>query len=124
MMLEGKTHYDAIVHGIDYCMITPERGLVLKPQGNWEGISMDYKFEVRIRTDSDCAKCSDMRKSITGSVVYLSGAWVMFKGSTQKMMTLSTTKVELNTAVMGVQGTLFMKNTEITGAKGQVTYTG
>ena len=41
MMLTGRTHYDAMVHVMDYCVTTPERGLVLKPYGDWDGISTD-----------------------------------------------------------------------------------
>ena len=41
--------------------------------------------------------------------MYLDGAPVTFRNSTQKMVSLSTTKVELNAAVMGVQDSLFMK---------------
>ena len=75
-------------------MTTQERGLVLKLYGNWDGISTDYKYEVILKTDSDYAKCPDTRRSITRSVVYLDGALVMFRSSTQKMVSLSTTKVE------------------------------
>ena len=41
-MLAGRTHYDAIVCIMDYCVTTPERGLLLKPHGDWNGISIDY----------------------------------------------------------------------------------
>ena len=106
MTLAGRTHYDAMVYMMDYCMTTPERGLVLKPpvlkpHGDWDGISMDYEFEVTIKTASNYAKCPDTR-SVTGSVVYPNGVLVMFRNSTQKMVSLSTTKVELIAAVMGV----------------------
>ena len=92
MMLAGKTHYDAMVHIMDYCMTTPERGLVLKPHGDWDGISSGYKFEVTVKLDSDYAKCLDTRRSMTGSVVYLNGVLVMFRSSTQKMLSLSQLK--------------------------------
>ena len=110
MLLAGRTHYDAMVPIMDDCVTTPERGLVLYPHGDWDGISMDYKFEVMVKTDSIYAKCPDTRRSITGSVVYLNGVLDMFISSTQKTVHLSTTKVEMNAAVMGVQDVLFMKN--------------
>ena len=110
IMLAGGTHYDAMVCIMDYCVTTPERGLVLKPHVNWDGISTDYKFEVTVRTDSNYAKCPEMGKSITGSALFLNGMLVMFRSSTQKMVSLSTTKVELNAAVIGVQDALFVKN--------------
>ena len=93
-----------------YCVTTPEKGLVLKPYGDWDGISTDYKFQVTVKNDSDYAKCLDIKRSMTGSVVYLNGALVTFKSSTHKMVSLLTTKAELNVAVMGVQDEFFMKN--------------
>ena len=54
---------------------------------------MDYKFEVTVKTDSDYP---DTRKSMTGSVVYLNRVLVTFGGSTQKTVSLSTTKMKLN----------------------------
>ena len=71
---------------------------------------MDYKFEVTVKTDSNYAKCPDTGQSMTGSVVYLNGAIVTFRSSTQKMVILSTTKAELNAEVMGVQDAFFVKN--------------
>ena len=38
-MLAGRTHYNIMVCIMDYYMATPERGLVLKPHGDWDGIS-------------------------------------------------------------------------------------
>ena len=62
---------------MDYCVTTP----VLKPYSNWDGISTDYKFEVMVKTHSDYPKCLDIRRSMTGNVVYLSRAKVTFGGS-------------------------------------------
>ena len=93
MMLAGRTHYyNVMVCIMDYCMITPERGLVLKLHSDWDGISTDYKFKVTVKTDSDYAKFPDTRGSVTESMVYLNGAPVMLRSSTQKLVSLSTTK--------------------------------
>ena len=109
MMLASRTHYDTMVCIMDYCVTTPERGLVLKPCGDWDGISMDYEFEVTVKMDSDYAKCPDTKRSIIVSVVYLNAAQVTFRSSTQQRVSLLATKVELNAAVMGVQDAWFMK---------------
>ena len=61
------------------------------------------------KTDSDYAKCLDKR-SVTEIVVYLNGVPVIFKSSTQKMVSLSTTKAELNSAILDVQDALFVEN--------------
>ena len=81
MMLADRTHNDAMVCIIDYCITTPERGLVLKTHDNWDGISTDYEFEVRVKTDSVYAKCPDTRRNIIRSVVYLDGVLVTFRCS-------------------------------------------
>ena len=60
--------------------------------------------------DSDYAKFLDIRRSVTGSIVYLNGVPVTYQSSTQKMVTLSTTEAELNAAVKGVQDALFVRN--------------
>ena len=109
MMLAGRTHRDAMICIIDYCVISPERGLFFKPYDNWDRVSTDYEFEVIVKMDSNYTKCQDTRRSMTGSVVYLNGALVTFRNSNQKMVSLLTTKAELNVAVMSVQDALFVK---------------
>ena len=42
--------------------------------------------------------------------MYLIGVPVTIRSSMQKMVSLLTTKAELNAVVMGVQGVLLMKN--------------
>ena len=49
MMLTGRTHYNAMVCIMDYCMTTLERGLVLKPHSDWAGINTGYMFEVTVK---------------------------------------------------------------------------
>ena len=71
MMLTIRTHYNAMVFIMNYCVTSPERGLVFKQHSEWDGISTDYKFEVTVKTDSDYVQCLDMRRSIMGSVVYM-----------------------------------------------------
>ena len=66
MMLAGRTYYDAMVGIMDYCMTTPERGLVLQLHGDSDGINTDYEFEVTVEMDSDYAKCLDTRRSTEG----------------------------------------------------------
>ena len=83
---------------------------MFKPYCDWNRISTDSKFEVTVKTDSNDAKCSDKRRSMTRSVVYLNGVPEIFSSSTQKMVSLSNTKAELNAAVMGVQDALLVKN--------------
>ena len=81
-------------------MTTPERGLVLKPHGECDGIITDYELDITVKMDFNCAKCLATRN----------GAPVTFRSYTQKMVSLMTTKAELNAAVIGMQDALFVKN--------------
>ena len=46
MALSGKNHYDAMIIIMYYCVMTSERGLVLKSCGDWDGISPDYNLKI------------------------------------------------------------------------------
>ena len=70
MTVLEETHYNAMICIMYYFVTTSERGLVLKPYGNWDGIYTDYKFEVMVKTDSDYAKCLNTRRIMTGCVRY------------------------------------------------------
>ena len=41
MMLAGRMHYDPMVGIMDYCVTTPEGGLVLEPHHDWDLMRMD-----------------------------------------------------------------------------------
>ncbi len=60
--------------------------------------------------DSDYAKKPKDRPSVLGHVVYLEGAPAMFKSSTERTVSLSTTKAETYAGVTCVQDILYMKN--------------
>jgi hypothetical protein len=60
--------------------------------------------------DSDYAKEPNDRHSVSGHVVYLEGAPAMFKSSTERTVSLSTTKAETYAGVTSVQDMLYMKN--------------
>ena len=58
----------------------------------------------------DYAKEPKDRCSVSGHVVYLEGAPAMFKSSTERTVSLSTTKAETYAGVTCVQDILYMKN--------------
>jgi hypothetical protein len=52
---------------------TVERGLLLKPIVNWDGDSF-YKFEILGRPDSDYAKDTDTRRSVSKTSTFFNGS--------------------------------------------------
>ncbi len=70
-----------------------------------------HQFCIRGRSDSDYAKDTQIRQSVSGYVVYLEDALTMHRSATQKTVALSSCKAELNAAVLCAQGVMYQKNT-------------
>ena len=104
-----QAHFDSMLQVMKYCVDTPNRGLTLKPEGNWDG-SKDYEFVISGRSDLDYAKCKITRKSITEFRVLLNGAPVIFKSVTQKRAAQSVCEAELYAGFACVQEMLYVKH--------------
>jgi hypothetical protein len=108
MHAPNEVHWKSMEHCIRYVRYTRSRCLVIKPSGAWDGKDKSFKFKIRGRSDSNYATDKETRRSITGSVVYLNDAIVMFQSSTQKHVTLSVTEAELAALVSCVQDMLYV----------------
>jgi hypothetical protein len=104
-----QVHMDAMLRLMKYVDDTRDRGLVLNPTQKWDG-SKDHKFIISRRSDSDYAKDTQTRKSISGYRVLLEGTPVMFKSSTQKSVALSVCKAAQYSGVIRTQEMLYCKN--------------
>ena len=102
-----QAHLKALYRIMHYCVGTPERGLLLKPNAKWDG-SPDFKFEVNGRSDSTYASDPDTRRSVSGYHTMLNGAPVTMKSGMQKIVALSVTEAELIAAVLCAQDMLFV----------------
>jgi hypothetical protein len=68
--------------------------------------------------DSDYAKDTQTRRSVSGYIVYLEDAPTMHRSATQKTVALLSCEAELNAAVLYVQDMIYQKNTlELIGLK-------
>ena len=107
--MSGATlaHMKALMRVMHYCHETPERGLLLKPTRKWNG---DPKFEFIITgySDSDYAKDTDTRCSVSAIAVFLEGSPVVQRSNGQKSVTLSTCEAEQAAAVACAQDMLFV----------------
>jgi hypothetical protein len=104
-----KDHYKAMLRVLKYSVDTADQGLMLKPNRKWDCIQ-NHKFIINECSDSDYAKEPKDTCSISGHVVYLKGAPAMFKSSTERTLSLSTTEAETCAGVTCVQDILYMKN--------------
>jgi hypothetical protein len=82
--MSGATlgHYKAMLQVMNYCHSTPNRGLELKPNQKLDG-NPNFEFIVEGRSDSDYAKDTDTCRSVSGSAVFLEGAPVVMRSSSQ-----------------------------------------
>ena len=83
---------------MNYCAGTPNHGVTLRPQGNWDG-TKNYKFVISGRSDLDCAKDPDTRRSVTGTRVSVTEALTQWRSISQKHLTFSVTETEHAAAV-------------------------
>ncbi len=88
-----QDHFKAMIRLLKYILDTVEQGLVLRLNRKWDG-SQSHEFVISGCSDPDYAKEPKDRCSVSEHMVYLEGAPAMFKGSTEKTVSWSTTKVE------------------------------
>jgi len=109
MMQADEGHFKAMERCMSYVVATPNRGLLLKPEGSWDGTQENAVFNIRGRSDSDYAKCPDTRRSVTGCRTFLNGSPITFRSATQKTVSLSVTESEGSAGVTCVQDMLYTK---------------
>jgi hypothetical protein len=108
MHAPNEGHWKAMEYCIRYVRFTKDRNLVIKPTGSWDGKDKSFKFKIRGRSDSNYATDKETHRSITGSVVYLNDAIVIFQSATQKHVTLSVTEAELEALLSYVHDMLYV----------------
>jgi hypothetical protein len=110
-------HVKAMHRTMKYCVGKPERGLLLRPEGEWDG-DPSFEFVITGRSDSDYAKDTDTRKSVSGTSTFFNGSPIHTRRNTQKSVTLSVTEAELVAATQCAQDMLFaMRVVESMGLK-------
>ena len=104
-----ESHLEAMKRCMRYLTGTKDAGLTLQPTRKWDG-AKDFLFRVRGVSDSDYAKDTQTRRSISGYVVYLEDAPVMHRSATQKTVALSVCEAEMNSAVLCAQDMIYAKH--------------
>jgi hypothetical protein len=93
-----------------FVLCSKNAGLLLKPSQKWDG-SNEHHFCIRGRLDSDNAKDTQTRQSVSGYAIYLEDAPTIHKSATQKTVALLSCGAELNAAVLCAQEMMYQKNT-------------
>ena len=101
------SHVQAMYRAMKYCVGTPNRGLLLKPDSKWNG-DPNIEFTVTGKSDLDYAKDSATRRSVTGHSTFLNGAPVSMNSQMQSCVTLSVTEAELVSGTQCTQDMLYI----------------
>ena len=109
MQSPNQFHVQAMHKIMSFCARTPNRGITLNPVGTWDG-KKGYKFDVGGRSDSNYATDPESRRSVSGTRVSVNEATVMWRSSTQKIVTLSVTEAESAGAVTCAQDMMYAKH--------------
>jgi hypothetical protein len=107
MQEASKAHMAAMYRVMRYCIGTPNRGLMIKPNVKWDG-DRNFEFTISGRSDSDFAKDVIGRKSVSACSTFLCGAPVSIRSKMQDCVTLSVTEAELVAATHCAQDMLFV----------------
>jgi hypothetical protein len=102
-----RAHMKAMYRVMNYCVATPNRGILLKPNMKWDG-DPNFEFVVSGRSDSDYAKDPERRRSVSGYSTMLCGAPVTTKSRMQGCVTLDVTSAELVSGTQCAQDMLFI----------------
>jgi hypothetical protein len=85
----GEAHLKMLFRTFKYVVDTKNRALYMKPDKyNCE------KVIIKGVSDSDYAGDKDMRRSVSGYLVYVNGVLISWKSRGQKSVTLSSTEAE------------------------------
>jgi hypothetical protein len=106
MSAPSTKHLQALDRCMAHVVQTPNRGLVLKPEGSWDGKG-EHEFVILGRSDTNYAACPDTRRSIGGHNVFLHQAPTESKCNMQNWVTLSSTEAETAGATTCAQSMLF-----------------
>jgi hypothetical protein len=70
MQTAAPAHVKALFRVLSYCSVTPECGLVLKPNRTWDG-NPDFKFIIEGFSDVNYATDTSNQRSVSGYSVKL-----------------------------------------------------
>jgi hypothetical protein len=99
-------HIDAMHRAMRYATTTPNRGLKLAPDGDWDG-NPSYEFVIDGYADASYKPYHDTGLSVGGHAVFLQGAPIVEKSKVQQSTTLSVTEAELCSGTDCAQDMLF-----------------
>ena len=91
----NMSHYKALIHGIKYKIDTKDCCCLMKPDEN-----INVPQELCGYSDADYARDNDTQKIVTGYIVLINGAVIVWSLLGYKTITLSVTESECRLGLM------------------------
>jgi len=90
-VMDGATagHVKSLHRAIKFVLDTKDQALCLAPNMN-----LTQKWELHAYSDSDFAGDRDKRRSVSGYIIFLAGAPIIWRSKSQRSVTLSSTEAE------------------------------
>ena len=109
-VMDGATqgHLKTLYRLIKFTLETRNKALKMEPC-DWEFTDGEIIWMLQAYSDSDWAKDTETRRSVTGYIVYLNGCAVLWKSKLQRNVTLSSSESEYCAGSETVQGILYVK---------------
>jgi hypothetical protein len=98
--------YTAMQQVMSYCVVTPNRGLLLAPERQWSGRE-DEELVIQGMSDMTYASDYDTRRSVKGQATFLNSAPIIVRSKMRQYVDLSVTESELGGATETAQDMLF-----------------
>ena len=102
----GAEHIEAMKRCMKYCVQTKERGRVIKPTMTWNG-NKNFLHKIWGKSDSDFAKESATRCSVSRWGVFLNGVSISEKSKMQDLVAISVTEAEAIAGIGCAQDMIF-----------------
>lgn len=107
-MAQGtEESYTSMERVMNYCVQTPNRGLVLAPTGTWTG-KEDEELIIKGLSNTTYASDHDTRRSVMGRTTFVNDAPVIMKSNMRRYTDLSVTESELGGATETAQDMMFV----------------
>ena len=109
-MMDGATQgqVKSLYRLIKFVLDTDRKALKIEPT-DWDFTSGDLIWILTAYSDSDWAKGTETRHSVTGYIIYLNGCAVMWKSKLQQNVPLSSSEAESCAGSETVKEVLYVK---------------
>jgi hypothetical protein len=108
-MTANQAQLKAMIRVMTFCVNTKDQGITIEPKGKWDPHN-NQPYTITGVSDSDYAKDTVTRRSVSGHVVFINNSLISAKSKMQEAVTLSVTEAELMALTSCIQDMLHLND--------------